>query len=161
MSRNVLLRVPATLAYRQLTCRTVAAVCKLSLDQAGAGRSAAARRFADEFMSAVGEAFNNVVIHAYANTGEGDIELELFWDAEQVVVEMRDSGTQFDFDAVPPLDLDAPHEGGMGVYIIRSFVDQAEYRAGSPNVLVLTKRAVSADSETRPSRGRQRRAASG
>jgi serine/threonine-protein kinase RsbW len=105
-------------------------------------------------MSAVGEAFNNVVLHAYAHTEPGDVEIELGWTPEQVVVEVRDTGASFDFSAVPLPDLESPQEKGMGVFIIRSFVDEAEYRAGCPNVLVLTKRSVSGDRGPKTSRGR-------
>ena len=140
---SVLLKVPATLAYRELTCRTVSAVGKLYLQAAGAQRGSTARRFADELMSAVGEAFNNVVIHAYSRSGQGTVELELRCSEALITVEMRDYGAPFDFDAVPELNLDRPHEQGMGVHIIRCFVDSVQYRPGPPNILVLTKRVAS------------------
>jgi serine/threonine-protein kinase RsbW len=152
MSGSVLLRVPAGLAYRELACRTVAAVCKLSQGGAEAARVSATRRFTNELMSAVGEAFNNIVIHSYAQTEPGAVEIELAWTPEQVVVEVRDTGLSFDFDAVPVPDLECPQEKGMGVFIIRSFVDEAKYRAGCPNVLVLTKRSVIADRAPKTSR---------
>ena len=160
MSGSVLLRVPAALAYRELACRTVTAVCKLSQGGTDAARVSATRRFANELMSAVGEAFNNIVIHAYADTEPGTVEIELAWSPEQVVVEVRDTGASFDFDAVPLPDLECPQEKGMGVFIIRSFVDDAKYRAGSPNVLVLTKRSVIAGPKT-TRRGGHHRLASG
>jgi anti-sigma regulatory factor (Ser/Thr protein kinase) len=161
MRGSVLLRVPAALEYRELTCRTVSAVCKLA--QGGTGKGAAARRFSNELMSAVGEAFNNVVFHAYAHTTGGTVEIDLDWTSDRVVVEVRDHGACFDFDAVPIPDLGTPQEQGMGVFIIRAFVDQVEYRPGAPNVLVLTKRVLRADSEPRSGRARggQRRSASG
>lgn len=145
MRGSVLLRVPAALTYRELACRTVAAICKLC--EGTRVRGDATGRFTNEFMSAVGEAFNNVVIHAYSNSGDGMVEMELEWSKDHVAVEMRDTGAPFDFDAVPNLDLSSPHEKGMGVYIIRSFVDHVDYRAGPPNVLVLTKRLT----DSRPS----------
>ena len=36
-------------------------------------------------------------------------------------------------------DLATLPEGGMGLYMMHSFVDEVVYRAGSPNVLTLTK----------------------
>jgi serine/threonine-protein kinase RsbW len=154
MSGAVLLRVPAALAYRELASRTVAAVAKLSQGGPSGPGSSATRRFTNELLSAVGEAFNNIVIHAYAHTEPGAVEIELTWSPEQVVVEVRDTGASFDFDAVPLPDLEAPQEKGMGVFIIRSFVDEAEYRAGCPNVLVLTKRSVIGDRSPKTGRGR-------
>jgi serine/threonine-protein kinase RsbW len=154
MSGAVLLRVPAVLAYRELACRTVAAVCKLSQGGSNGAGATATRRFANELMSAVGEAFNNIAIHSYAHTEPGSVEIELAWTPEQVVVEVRDTGASFDFASVPMPDLECPQESGMGVFIIRSFVDEAEYRAGCPNVLVLTKRSVGAERAPKTSRGR-------
>jgi anti-sigma regulatory factor (Ser/Thr protein kinase) len=145
---SVLLKVPATLAYRELMCRTVSAVGKLYLQAAGPQRGSAARRFANELMSAVGEAFNNVVLHAYRGSGQGTVELKLSCSESHITVQMRDNGAPFDFDAVPELNLDKPHEQGMGVHIIRSFVDSVEYRPGPPNILVLTKRVASPKSGT-------------
>ncbi len=156
MSGSVLLRVPAALAYRELACRTVAAACKLSQGENGRSLTAAGRRFTNELMSAVGEAFNNVVLHAYAGGVTGAVEVELQWSPERVVVEVRDTGNSFDLDAVPIPDLEQPQEKGMGVFIIRSFVDEVVYRAGCPNVLTLTKRVVarsSSKSGTTPAHG--------
>lgn len=147
--RSVLLKVPATFAYRELTCRTVAAVAKLCLGMKEPLGGEAARRFTNELVSAVGEAFNNVVMHAYAGSDGGTIELELEWTADHVVLEMRDTGEAFDLEAVPDLDLETAHENGMGVHIIRSFVDEVEYRPGAPNVLVLKKRVAPQGGETK------------
>ncbi|MFC1643314.1 ATP-binding protein [Myxococcota bacterium] len=141
MSGVLVLRLPALLAHREQACRTVSAVCKLSQSAVGRFDSQAADRFTHELVSAVGETFNNVVLHAYAKSPPGMVELECQWDPERVVVQVRDMGQSFDFNAVPQPDLELPHEKGMGVFIIRSFVDEVEYRAGPPNVLVLTKRA--------------------
>jgi serine/threonine-protein kinase RsbW len=154
MSGAVVLRVPAVLAYRELACRTVAAVCKLSQGRGNWASAAANRRFTNELMSAVGEAFNNIAIHSYAHTEPGAVEIELAWTPEQIVVEVRDTGASFDFASVPAPDLESPQESGMGVYIIRAFVDEAEYRAGCPNVLVLTKRSVGGERAPRSGRGR-------
>jgi serine/threonine-protein kinase RsbW len=160
---TVLLKVPATLAYRQIACRTVSAVCKLAQEAEGSHCASVERRQTNELMSAVGEAFNNVVIHAYAGSVDGVVELELSWDREHVVVEMRDTGMPFDLDAVPMLDLDRLHEGGMGVFIMRSFADHVEYRPGSPNVLVLEKRVGGVGAKAGAAVGRRghRRAAGG
>ena len=140
MREIVLLSVPASLAYRQLACRAVSAVAGLCVGAFGGASPTVARRFTNELVSAVGEAFNNVVLHAYADSAQGTVDLELAWSSAQVVVELHDTGASFDFDAVRDPDLNALHEKGVGVYIIRSFVDRAEYRSGTPNVLVLTKR---------------------
>ncbi len=132
---NVVLAVPATLAYRALVTRTVATVCKMSTPRTGP-----AVRFTNELVSAVGEAFNNVVLHGYAGRPPGSVELCLHREADRVVVRIRDWGQSFDPAAASAPDLEKAQESGMGIFIIRSFVDVLSYEAGIPNVLTLTKR---------------------
>jgi serine/threonine-protein kinase RsbW len=146
MSGVIGLSVPAALAHRDVVCRTVSAVCKLS--QSASVRECDTQeilRFTHELVSAVGEAFNNVVLHAYADHSAATLDLEVYWNPSQVVVEMRDTGRAFDFHAAPAPTLSSPQERGMGLYIIRSFVDQVEYEPGSPNRLRLLKRSPGAE----------------
>jgi serine/threonine-protein kinase RsbW len=49
-------------------------------------------------------------------------------------------------------DLDALPESGLGLFIMRSFMDKVIYTAGAPNVLSLTKHLMpqeSAEGEAR------------
>jgi anti-sigma regulatory factor (Ser/Thr protein kinase) len=139
-SATVTLRVPALLEYRDLGSRAVSTVCKHALSKTHNGAETdGSSVFINELMSAVGEAFNNIVVHAYDKSHRGMIEMELAWSRDGVTVKLRDYGRPFDFDAAPELDLKQAHESGMGIHIIRSFVDQATYRAGPPNVLELLK----------------------
>ena len=98
----------------------------------------------DEFeaqtVSAFGEAFNNVAIHGFRDLSPGNVDIEISWTKEQIVIQMSDSGRIFDPDATPPPALDELPEGGMGIFIMRSFMDEVEYKAGPPNVLRLVKR---------------------
>ena len=70
----------------------------------------------DEFeaqaVSAFGEAFNNVAIHGYRDLAPGNVDIEISWTQEQIVIEMSDSGRTFDPDATPPPALDELPEGG-------------------------------------------------
>ena len=54
--------------------------------------------------------------------------------------QMRDYGRSFDPRTVPPPDLDALPESGMGAFIIQGLMDEIHYRPGHPNVLTLVKR---------------------
>jgi anti-sigma regulatory factor (Ser/Thr protein kinase) len=91
-------------------------------------------------VSAFGEAFNNVAIHGFRGQPPGSVDIEISWTEEQIVIQMSDSGRSFDPDAVPELALDDLPEGGMGIFIMRSFMDEIEYEAGPPNVLRMVKR---------------------
>lgn len=98
----------------------------------------------DEFeaqaVSAFGEAFNNVAIHGFREMAPGNVDIEISWSAEELVIQMTDGGRCFDPDTIEPPALDELPEGGMGLFIMRSFMDAVEYQAGPPNVLRLIKR---------------------
>ena len=96
------------------------------------------KEFRTEVVSAVSEAFNNIVLHGYAGRDDGVIEMKIRTGPARISVELRDWGESFDPSAVPLPDLESLPESGLGIYIIRSFT-KVEYRAGRPNVLVLSK----------------------
>jgi serine/threonine-protein kinase RsbW len=124
------------LTYRDVAMRVVSASCKIFAMDAKMG----AQPFQEQLVSAFGEAFNNTVLHAYEGRRDGRVTIEI--ERSDVTVEIRliDDGESFDLEKVPTPELDELPESGMGLFIIRSFVDDVSYRAGPPNVLRLTKR---------------------
>ena len=133
----VKLQVPARLDYRELATRTIALVCKIAT---GKGDPEDKREeLTNELVSAVGEAFNNVVLHGYGRTRNGDLSIITEFDTKRIVVELHDYGASFDPGAVALPDLGRLPESGLGLYIIRSFADEVEYSAGPPNVLRLVQ----------------------
>jgi serine/threonine-protein kinase RsbW len=137
------LRVPGRLRYRDLAVRVVAAACKLvgtDADAAASGVGRLSRAFDDEVVSAFGEAFNNIAIHGYPVDPAGDVEIEIEPSREAIEIQIKDFGVSYDFRDVPDPDLDALPESGLGIFIIKSFVDAISYRPGRPNVLSLTKK---------------------
>ena len=88
---------------------------------------------------AVGEAFNNIALHGFGDRDPSPVTIVMSFDGISVRVELRDHGAPFDPDRVAAPDLDSLPESGLGLYIIRAFVDRLDYRPGSPNVLVLTR----------------------
>jgi serine/threonine-protein kinase RsbW len=97
-------------------------------------------QFTDHVVSAVGEAYSNIVLHGYAGREPGSIEMQIENSSEGMRVMMRDTGTSFDPSQTPVPDLDALPESGLGIFIMRSFVDEVTYVPGSPNTLTLVKR---------------------
>jgi serine/threonine-protein kinase RsbW len=133
------LRVPGLLKYRDLAVRTVAAVCKLAYEERGPGSRRPGPNFDEEVVSAFGEAFNNIAIHGYRSRPAGDVEIEMQLTLDRLTVRLIDYGSSFDIQQVPQPDLDALPESGLGIFIIRSFMDAVAYTPGQPNVLSMTK----------------------
>ena len=138
--RNVIcLEVPGIIDCRDLMLRTVSAACKLVMPDARA-REARHLEFITHVVSAVGEAYNNIVLHGYAGREPGTVHMQIENGCEWMRVIMKDTGMSFDPSQATPPDLAALPESGMGIFIMRSFVDEITYVAGSPNILTLFKR---------------------
>ena len=140
------LRVPGALKYRDLTVRCVAAACKLVGVgvEGGSGPHRLSREFDDQVVSAFSEAFNNAAIHSYRGQPGGDLEIEIELAADSITIRLLDYGRSFDLAEVPAPDLDALPESGLGIFIIKSFMDEVKYEPGAPNVLSMTKSIKSA-----------------
>ena len=131
------LRVPGVLKYRDLAVRAVAAACKLV---GPAEWNGSRREFTDQVVSAFGEAFNNAALHSYEGRAPGDVEIELDVQLDGITIRLIDFGNSFDLTQVADPDLDALPESGLGIFIIKSFMDEVSYQAGQPNVLRMEKR---------------------
>lgn len=151
----VYIEVPASLTFRHLLMRALATVCR------GLRQPAA---FTDAVLSAVGEAFNNAVLHGAGPGGAHPVvEVEVGVEADVMLIRICDYGAGFSLDAVPdlagladlvgldddlgPLDdagVDRLPESGMGLFIMRALMAEVDYRPGRPNVLSLRKPLVRA-----------------
>jgi len=142
------LSVPGTLRYRDIVLRVVASACRLLRPQRAAkqetSREGEAADFDDLVVSAVGEAFNNVAIHAYRGRSAGAVELELELREDAVTIRISDTGTSYDPTRTAAPELDQLPDSGMGLYIMRTCMDEVSYEPGkplgAPNVLTMTKR---------------------
>ncbi len=133
------MRVPGTLRYRDLAVRVVGAACKLVGTADDASTSGRSNEWDNEVVSAFGEAFNNAAIHSYSGKKPGDVEVEVDVKPTSITIRLIDWGGSFALEDVPLPDLDALPESGLGLYIIRSFMDEVTYKPGTPNVLSMTK----------------------
>ncbi len=96
---------------------------------------------ADPFASAVTEALNNCIEHAYGNVRERPIELTWTADARSVQTALRDWGKPMEHlpRGTCPDPLSMP-DGGWGWFIIRSCTDEVIYSTGPDgNLLTLVK----------------------
>jgi serine/threonine-protein kinase RsbW len=96
--------------------------------------------FRNAVTTAFSEAYNNVVIHAYAHRNDGMLEVEVELASDRVKLTLRDTGASVDLSGVAVPDLDSLPEGGLGLYMMRALMDEVVYQSGPPNVLCLTKR---------------------
>lgn len=135
------LSVPGSLLYRDMLLRVVSSSCKVfraqSVQNAGhtspaAEMAAAKEEFDAQLVSAVGEAFNNIAIHGYADSAPGEVIVEIdISDPDRVTVSIEDFGASFD-PTKSELDVARLPETGMGLHILRSFVDDVHYEPGAP-----------------------------
>ena len=143
------LTVPGTLRYRDVAVRIVAEAARLvSCSSQRSPNDPLDHDVRDPFdtavVSAFMEIFNNVAIHAYQRKGGGSIEIAITPGERELVIEIKDHGDPFDMDEVAPLptelDADSLPEGGMGIHIAKTMLDEVTYEPGPPNLWRLCKR---------------------
>lgn len=130
---RLVVSVPARMEYRDHVGALIMQVCRVQLP----GEEGVI--LGHHLASAFNEAFNNAVLHAYAGTSVGTVEIELSVDLPRLELRISDHGHSFDPRAVAEPDLAGFPETGLGFYIMKSFMNEVEYRAGSPNVLTMVK----------------------
>ena len=100
---------------------------------------------AQKIVSAIDEAVTNIIEHGYNKGERGTIELvaELGDDGFRMVI--RDSARVFNPDSIPVPDMQehvkAGRKKGLGIYMMRQFMDEVSYRYkdGAQNELTLVK----------------------
>ena len=133
------LTIPGTLDYRDLAVRVVAAACKLVGQDDEVSEDAHAE-FDMHVVSAFGEAFNNVAIHSYKGRPVGALDIEIDVGVGEITLRIADHGPGYDPLVIKEPDLDDLPESGMGLFIMREFMDSVSYQLGTPNVLSMTKK---------------------
>jgi anti-sigma regulatory factor (Ser/Thr protein kinase) len=153
MVATIRLSVPGALRYRAIAVRAVAEAARLV--SGSAPRDAknpsvdplaldVRHPFDTAVVSAFMEIFNNIAIHAYQRKATGEIQIEITPAKDEIVIEVRDDGRPFDLDDVAPLatelDDESLPEGGMGIHIAKTMLDEMTYEPGPPNLWRLCKR---------------------
>ena len=97
------------------------------------------------FDLALVEWITNVISYAYGDAREHWIAVRFLTSPGQARVEVEDDGREFNPLELPPADTTVPLEqrgiGGLGVHMIRQFMDSVEYRREEGrNILTMTRR---------------------
>jgi anti-sigma regulatory factor (Ser/Thr protein kinase) len=132
---EIRLTVLGILEHRDIVLRAVSSVCKLVTGPHGRDW----QDFQAQVVSAVSEAFNNLVLHGYQGRKDGRVDLIMRPGEGEIQIVLRDWGKGFDPKSVPVPELEALPESGMGLYIMQSFMVM-KYRRGRPNLLTLSKK---------------------
>jgi anti-sigma regulatory factor (Ser/Thr protein kinase) len=152
MAATIRLTVPGTLHFRAIAVRVVAEAARLVSSSAQRDpedllSTDVRHPFDTAVVSAFMEIFNNVVIHAYRRKGGGAIDIAITPTDRDLVIEVRDHGHPFDIEGVAPLpgelDEESLPEGGMGIHIAKTMLDEMTYEPGPPNLWRLRKRLAS------------------
>lgn len=96
---------------------------------------------------ALEEHLTNVMTYGYEEAAPRDVRIRLTVDGGWVQVEVEDDGRPFNPLAAPRVDTSLPLEekpvGGLGIHIIRQFMDELDYhRTGGKNILRMRKQIV-------------------
>lgn len=92
------------------------------------------------------EAINNVIRHSYGNNTGCQVEVSIYLFLDRIRFQICDRGkpmppetlrSEFKYD---PENIEDLPEGGMGLHVIKSVMDEVEYESkGGKNVLSMTK----------------------
>jgi serine/threonine-protein kinase RsbW len=99
----------------------------------------------DKIALAVDEACTNIIKHAYKNSPEGDIVINIKVDSNKLTVSITDFGLDFDPSLVPIPDIKKYYQqhkiGGLGIYLIKKLMDEVKYNPSvdNKNQVVLVK----------------------
>ena len=96
-----------------------------------------------QIQTAVDEACTNIMMYAYPQKN-GKMVISCIKEGKQVMIIIEDWGKSWDPNTVQKPDLNSDlHErkiGGLGIHIIKTFMDQVTYqRESEKNILTMTK----------------------
>lgn len=73
---------------------------------------------------AVGEAFTNILRHAYHNRTDARLQIQCWIRPNSIEVCLHDQGEPFDVSTVPHFNPGEMRIGGRGVYLMRKLMDE-------------------------------------
>jgi serine phosphatase RsbU (regulator of sigma subunit)/anti-sigma regulatory factor (Ser/Thr protein kinase) len=93
------------------------------------------------------ELLNNIISYAYNDDKEHEIEITTRKEKDKVIIRISDDGIPFNPFGITIPDTSAPLEqreiGGLGIHLIRKFMDKADYeRKINRNIVTLAKNII-------------------
>jgi serine/threonine-protein kinase RsbW len=96
--------------------------------------------FVDNIELAVSEACTNAIRHTRIPDAEATVAVRFLVYEELLVVEVKDRGMGFDLEKVPLPNFEKHPEGGYGLFLIRTVMDEVSYVKGEQyNTLTMKK----------------------
>jgi anti-sigma regulatory factor (Ser/Thr protein kinase) len=80
----------------------------------------------DDVILAASEAVTNAIVHGYSDTRHGRIDARVQFSDEAITLVVRDYGSGFRKKQYMAPDTSTPHEGGYGVYLMQTLMDEVE-----------------------------------
>jgi serine/threonine-protein kinase RsbW len=104
-----------------------------------AGRAAGFNEFEiNDINLAVAEVCTNTITHGLKNDPTRTFQLVIQWNTGEIEIFIHEAGEPFDPAYLRDPDLEAPLEdrpvGGLGLYILRKLMDEADFRVGRDGV---------------------------
>ena len=138
---------PSSRSERHLTIRNDISQIQLLSDFIGgiAKETKMDQAHAMSLNLALEEAVSNIILYAYPEGTEGQVDIKAVIHEDRLDFTLTDSGVPFDptVASMPDLTLDASERpvGGLGIYLVRSIMDSVSYeRVDGKNVLSMIKR---------------------
>lgn len=78
----------------------------------------------EDLKVAVAEACTNAITHG---CGDGNYTVEFSIQQNRLQIEVVDTGKGFEYQRIRDPDLTKPREGGLGIFIIKSLMDEVEF----------------------------------
>ena len=80
----------------------------------------------DDIILAASEAVTNAIMHGYAPSHRGRVDVSIQRSSDSVSLTVRDYGDGFRGDRYSAPDLSAPQENGYGVYLMHALMDSVD-----------------------------------
>jgi len=95
----------------------------------------------EDIKVAVGEACNNAIIHGKNKSEDDNYKISFIVAEDRFIATVEDNGNGFEVDKCPVPDPCNPKEGGLGIFIIKTLMDEVEIDScpGQGTRIIMTK----------------------